>query len=84
MFIMLMFALTVTDAHTVADVDYKWKGGDNKGVEIVSSKMAQFDLLRFKTFNDASTNSKGRYYRTRGGLCQKYFLSHLYFYFIYA
>lgn len=48
-----------TDAHTVADVDYMWKGGDNQGIEIVSSKMAQFDLLRVETFNDASTNSKG-------------------------
>ena len=47
-----------SDAHTVADVDYKWKGG--KGVEIVSSQMAQFDLLRVVTENEASTNSKGR------------------------
>ena len=42
----------------MADVDYKWKGG--KGVEIVSSQMAQFDLLRVVTENEASTNSKGR------------------------
>lgn len=41
----------------MADVDYKWKGG--KGVEIVSSEMAQFDLLRVVTENEASTNSKG-------------------------
>ena len=47
------------DAHTVADVDYKWKGGDGKGVEIVSSEMAQFDLRQVKTVNDASINSKG-------------------------
>lgn len=53
---MLFYALR-TDAHTVADVDYKWKGG--KGVEIVSSEMAQFDLLRVVTENEASTNSKG-------------------------
>ncbi|XP_078354729.1 gamma-aminobutyric acid receptor subunit alpha-2-like isoform X2 [Oculina patagonica] len=46
-------------AHTVADVDYKWKGG--KGVEIVSSEMAQFDLLRVVTENEASTNSKGSF-----------------------
>lgn len=39
-------------------MDYKWKGG--KGVEIVSSEMAQFDLLRVVTENEASTNSKGR------------------------
>jgi len=51
-----VFAIS-TDAHTVADVDYKWKGG--KGVEIVSSEMAQFDLLRVVTENEASTNSKG-------------------------
>lgn len=38
-------------------MDYKWKGG--KGVEIVSSEMAQFDLLRVVTENEASTNSKG-------------------------
>ena len=41
----------------MADVDYKWKGG--KGVEIVSSQMAQFDLLEVVTENEASTNSKG-------------------------
>ena len=43
----------------MADVDYKWKIGKSNGVEIVSSKMAQFDLLRVETINDASTNSKG-------------------------
>ena len=59
MFLTLGFCLI--DAHTVADVDYKWKGGDNKGVEIVSSEMAQFDLLEVKTLNDASINSKGMY-----------------------
>lgn len=51
------FTAIHTDAHTVADVDYKWKGG--KGVEIVSSEMAQFDLLQVVTENEASTNSKG-------------------------
>ena len=44
----------------MADVDYLWKSSKSKGVEIVSSKMAQFDLLRVETFNDASTNSKGK------------------------
>ena len=44
----------------MADVDYEWKGADKGGgVEIVSSKMAQFDLLRVETLNDASVNSKG-------------------------
>ena len=42
------------------DVDYKWRSGNNKGIEIVSSKMAQFDLLRYETSNDASINSKGK------------------------
>lgn len=55
----LFLSVTLTDAHTVADVDYKWKIGKSNGVEIVSSKMAQFDLLRVQTINDASTNSKG-------------------------
>lgn len=55
----LFLSLTLTDAHTVADVDYTWKIGKSNGVEIVSSKMAQFDLLRVETINDASTNSKG-------------------------
>lgn len=44
------------------DVDYKWRSGNNKGIEIVSSKMAQFDLLRYETSNDASINSKGKRY----------------------
>ena len=43
----------------MADVDYKWKIGKNKGIEIVSSELAQFDLLRVVTENKASTNSKG-------------------------
>ena len=55
----LFLTVILTDAHTVADVDYKWKIGKSNGVEIVSSKMAQFDLLRVQTINDASTNSKG-------------------------
>ena len=55
----LFLSVILTDAHTVADVDYKWKIGKSNGVEIVSSKMAQFDLLRVQTINDASTNSKG-------------------------
>ena len=58
-FLSLYLSLILTDAHTVADVDYKWKTGKSNGVEIVSSKMAQFDLLRVETINDASTNSKG-------------------------
>lgn len=59
-FFVLVFVFNfTTDAHTVADVDYKWKTGKSNGVEIVSSKMAQFDLLRVETINDASTNSKG-------------------------
>lgn len=48
-------------AHTVGDVDYKWKIGKNKGIEIVSSELAQFDLLRVVTENKASTNSKGSF-----------------------
>lgn len=55
----LSACFSLIDAHTVADVDYKWKGGDGKGVEIVSSEMAQFDLRQVKTLNDASINSKG-------------------------
>ncbi|XP_015762468.1 PREDICTED: gamma-aminobutyric acid receptor subunit beta-2-like [Acropora digitifera] len=52
-------------AHTMDDVDYKWRSGNNKGIEIVSSKMAQFDLLRYETFNDASINSKGSFAKLR-------------------
>ncbi|XP_067036453.1 gamma-aminobutyric acid receptor subunit beta-3-like isoform X2 [Acropora muricata] len=52
-------------AHTMDDVDYKWRSGNNKGIEIVSSKMAQFDLLRYETSNDASINSKGSFAKLR-------------------
>ena len=55
----ILFLCFSSDAHTVADVDYKWKIGKNKGIEIVSSELAQFDLLRVVTENKASTNSKG-------------------------
>ncbi|XP_032240577.2 gamma-aminobutyric acid receptor subunit gamma-3 isoform X2 [Nematostella vectensis] len=48
-------------AHTVADVDYRWKGGETQGVEIVSEEMAQFDLLGVRTDTKKSTNSKGAF-----------------------
>lgn len=48
-----------TDAYTTADVDYRWKGGDDQGIEIVSAEMAQFDLLGIKTRTKSQTNSKG-------------------------
>ena len=47
------------DAYTTADVDYRWKGGDDQGIEIVSAEMAQFDLLGVKTRTKSQTNSKG-------------------------
>lgn len=50
----------LSDAHTTADVDYRWKGGKSQGVEIVSKEMAQFDFVGAKTTTKANTNSKGR------------------------
>ena len=47
------------DAYTTADVDYRWKGGDDQGIEIVSAEMAQFDLVGVNTRTKAQTNSKG-------------------------
>ena len=51
--------LVMTDAYTTADVDYRWKGGDDQGIEIVSAEMAQFDLVGVSTRTKAQTNSKG-------------------------
>lgn len=48
-------------AYTTADVDYRWKGGNNQGIEIVSDEMAQFDLLDVKTRTKSQTNSKGSF-----------------------
>lgn len=50
---------SLTDAYTTADVDYRWKGGDDQGIEIVSAEMAQFDLVGVSTRTKAQTNSKG-------------------------
>ena len=47
------------DAHTREDVDYQWKEGKSKGVEIVSTEMAQFDFDGASTYTKANTNSKG-------------------------
>ena len=49
----------MADAYTTADVDYRWKGGDDQGIEIVSAEMAQFDLTGVKTRTKSQTNSKG-------------------------
>ena len=49
----------MVDAYTTADVDYRWKGGDDQGIEIVSAEMAQFDLTGVKTRTKSQTNSKG-------------------------
>ena len=49
----------MADAYTTADVDYRWKGGDEQGIEIVSAEMAQFDLTGVKTRTKSQTNSKG-------------------------
>lgn len=49
----------MADAYTTADVDYRWKGGDDQGIEIVSAEMAQFDLVGVSTRTKAQTNSKG-------------------------
>lgn len=54
--------LSVSDAHTTADVDYRWKGGKSQGVEIVSKEMAQFDFVGAKTTTKANTNSKGNHF----------------------
>ncbi|CAH3187720.1 unnamed protein product [Porites evermanni] len=48
-------------AYTTADVDYRWKGGDDQGIEIVSAEMAQFDLVGVSTRTKAQTNSKGSF-----------------------
>jgi len=48
-------------AYTTADVDYRWKGGDDQGIEIVSAEMAQFDLTGVKTRTKSQTNSKGSF-----------------------
>lgn len=53
------FYRSTPDAHTTADVDYRWKGGKSQGVEIVSKEMAQFDFVGAKTTTKANTNSKG-------------------------
>ena len=58
-FIYWMFLYSMTDAYTTADVDYRWKGGDDQGIEIVSAEMAQFDLVGVSTRTKAQTNSKG-------------------------
>ena len=55
----LLFHRSTPDAHTTADVDYRWKGGKSQGVEIVSKEMAQFDFVGAKTTTKANTNSKG-------------------------
>lgn len=57
--LLLSFYPTASDAHTTADVDYRWKGGKSQGVEIVSKEMAQFDFVGAKTTTKANTNSKG-------------------------
>ena len=54
-----LFYRSTPDAHTTADVDYRWKGGKSQGVEIVSKEMAQFDFVGAKTTTKANTNSKG-------------------------
>ena len=55
-----MLYRSTPDAHTTADVDYRWKGGKSQGVEIVSKEMAQFDFVGAKTTTKANTNSKGK------------------------
>lgn len=49
-----------SDAHTTADVDYRWRGGKSQGIEIVSKEMAQFDFAGTRTTTKANTNSKGK------------------------
>lgn len=48
-------------AYTTADVDYRWKGGNDQGIEIVSKEMAQYDLLEVRTRTKSQTNSKGSF-----------------------
>lgn len=48
-------------AYTTDDVDYRWKGGDDQGIEIVSAEMAQYDLMGIKTRTKSQTNSKGSF-----------------------
>lgn len=52
----------MSDAHTTADVDYRWKGGKSQGVEIVSKEMAQFDFVGARTTTKANTSSKGNHF----------------------
>jgi hypothetical protein len=41
-------------------VKYKWKtGNDNGGIEVVSGKIAQFELLEVRKDSGAQSNSKG-------------------------
>lgn len=58
--LLLTFHYSSLDAHTTADVDYRWKGGKSQGVEIVSKEMAQFEFVGAKTSTKANTNSKGK------------------------
>ena len=49
--------VSLTDAYTQKDVDYNWRG--KEGIEIVSDRMAQFNLASVATYKKDSTNSKG-------------------------
>ncbi|KXJ20118.1 gamma-aminobutyric acid receptor subunit rho-1 [Exaiptasia diaphana] len=48
-------------AHTRSDVDYKWKGGKDQGIEIVSKEMAQFEFMGANTTTKEQANSKGSF-----------------------
>ena len=50
----------LSDAHTMADIDYHWKGGDSQAIEIVSKEMAQFNFTGVTTHTKSSKNSKGK------------------------
>ncbi|XP_001635156.2 gamma-aminobutyric acid receptor alpha-like isoform X2 [Nematostella vectensis] len=45
-------------AYTKNDLDYKW---NSQGIEIVSSEMAQFDLIKVHTTSKKQENSKGSF-----------------------
>ncbi|KXJ15703.1 gamma-aminobutyric acid receptor subunit beta-3 [Exaiptasia diaphana] len=49
-------------AHTVEDIRYEWKSGKKgDGIEVVSERIAQFELLEVKKDSGAQSNSKGSF-----------------------
>lgn len=60
-FIIIIIVVVTIDAHTTADIDYKWKKSKTGGIEVVSKEMAQFEFIKTETFVKTQSNSKGHY-----------------------